>query len=374
MRSLFICLQLVISITTFCQKSFLFVGTYTSTGSKGIYVYQFDGSTGNAELLSTTENIANPSFLAIAPNKKFIYACTDTRTPTAGSVSAFSFNKKTGKLRFVNKEVSSGFNPVYTSIHKSNKWLVAGNYTGGNITVFPINKDGSIKAYSQSIQHTGKSINPERQEKSHVHCTVFSPDYKYVYVPDLGIDKVMTYAVQENETTPLVTVSPPFAASVQGSGPRHITFHPNKKYAYLIEEMSGAVVAYNYNNSNGKLDSIQRIFTHPGDAIGPFGGADIHVSPDGGFLYASNRASENNLAIFSIDANTGKLKTAGYQSALGKTPRNFTIDPTGNFVLVANQESDNVVVFKRDVQTGLLTPTGIEIKVPQPSCLQMMKQ
>ncbi|MCW3115405.1 MAG: lactonase family protein, partial [Segetibacter sp.] len=233
---------------------------------------------------------------------------------------------------------------------------------------------GSIKAYSQSIQHTGKSINPERQEKSHVHCTVFSPDYKYVYVPDLGIDKVMTYAVQENETTPLVTVSPPFAASVQGSGPRHITFHPNKKYAYLIEEMSGAVVAYNYNNSNGKLDSIQRIFTHPGDAKGPFGGADIHVSPDGKFLYASNRANENNIAIFSINESTGKLTGVGYQSTLGKTPRNFTIDPTGSFVLVANQESDNVVVFKRDVQTGLLTPTGIEIKVPQPSCLQMMKQ
>lgn len=374
MRFLLLVGCIAASFIAYSQKYYLFVGTYTNTGSKGIYVYSFDAKSGRLDSVSNTDNITNPSFLTIAPNKKFVYACTDTRTSNTGSVSAFSFNRKTGKLSFINKELSSGSNPVYISVHKSNKWAVIGNYTSGNLTTFPLAKNGSIKPYNQTIQHSGKSVDPERQEKPHVHCTVFSPEHKYVFVADLGIDKVMTYTFREHETNLLAPAPSPFTTSVSGSGPRHITFHPNKKFAYLIEEMSGAVVAYRYNNTSGSLNSIQRIFTHPEGTQEPYSGADIHVTPDGKFLYASNRANENNIAIFSIDPNTGKLKEVGYQSTLGKTPRNFTIDPTGNFLLVANQESDNIIVFKRNTKTGLLTPIGGEIKVPQPACLQMTKQ
>lgn len=373
MRLLLFALALSITAIAYGQRSYLFIGTYTASGSKGIYVYRFNAKTGSLTLLSNTEGITNPSYLALAPDKKHLYACTDTRTQNPGTISAFSFDKKTGKLSFINKQTAGGANPVYLAVHKSGKWVVEGNYTGGNLSVLKINPDGSLQPPSQTIAHSGNSINAERQDKSHVHCTVFSPDYRYVYVPDLGIDKVMAYAVQENESTPLLAAPAPFTAAIPGSGPRHLTFHPNGKYAYLIEELAGAVVVYRYNPASGALDSLQEVLTHPAAAQDPFGAADVHVSKDGKFLYASNRANENNLAVFSI-AESGQLTLVGYQPTLGKMPRNFTLDPSGKFVLVANQESNNVVVFRRNLHTGLLTPTGTEISVPEPSCLQMIKE
>ncbi len=180
----------------------------------------------------------------------------------------------------------------------------------------------------------------------------------------------MAYAFQPTETKRLVPATAPFTKVVPGSGPRHLTFHPNGKYAYLVEEMAGAVVVYNYDKTTGRFDSLQQIFTHPEGAKAPFGAADIHIPPDGKFLYVSNRANENNIAIFSISP-SGKLKNMGYQSTLGKVPRNFTLDPSGKFLLVANQESDNVVVFKRNNRTGIFTTTGIQISIPEPTCLKM---
>lgn len=371
MRLLLFSLFFIFSINACSQKYFLFIGSYTGSGSKGIYVYKFDAATGNIQFISNTENVVNPSYLTISNNGKFIYSCTETRTANVGSISSFLFDRKNGKLQFLNKQPSGGDNPVYVSTHKSGKWVVCGNYTGGSVSAFRISKDGSLLPPNQVIKHLGKSVDPERQDKSHVHSTVFSPDYNHLYVPDLGLDKVMIYKFSKNLSQPLQTASQPFVSTTPRSGPRHFSFHPNGKFAYLAEEMGGCVAVYAFQN--GRLDSIQRIPTHPATTKGPFSAADIHVSPDGRFLYVTNRGSDNNIAIFSIDPKNGKLTSVGYESTLGEVPRNFIIEPSGRYLLVANQLTGNVVIFKRNKQTGLLEATGKQIKVPEVSCLQMMK-
>lgn len=363
---------LIISGTASAQSYYLFVGTYTSSGSKGVYVYRFDAATGKAEAVSNTEGIANPSYLAISPNKKFIYAVNETGGATPGSVSAFSFDQKTGKLAFINKQPSGGDGPCYITVSKNNKWALVANYSGGSLAALPIDANGSLKPLSQLIQHAGKGADEKRQEKPHVHSTILSPQQDYLFSPDLGLDKVFTYAFKPSADKPLTDGQPPFTETVSKAGPRHMTFSPNEKFAYLIEELSGTVVAYGY--SNGKLTMLQSILAHPADFKGTLGSADIHVSPDGKFLYASNRGDENTLSIFSIDPKTGKLESKGYQSTLGKAPRNFIIDPTGNYLLVANQQTNNIVIFKRNKETGLLTEAGEQIKIPLPVCLQLMKQ
>jgi 6-phosphogluconolactonase len=371
LKSFLFSLPLLFSVRANCQKYFLFIGTYTNSGSKGIYVYSFDAATGKATWLSNTDGIVNPSYLAIAPNNSFLYSCTETSTVNAGGVSAFRFNRNNGKLTFINKQTSGGDNPAYVAVHKSGRWVVAGNYSGGNLAAFPVNKNGSLQPYSQLIQHTGKGMNALRQEKPHVHSTVFSPKGNHLFVADLGLDKIMIYKFNALAKQPLHPATPAFVSTDAGSGPRHFIFHPGKKYAYLIEEMGGEVVAYKYKN--GRLEVIQKIATHSDTAKGEFGSADIHISPDGKFLYASNRGSENNIAIFSVNDETGLLTLKGLQSTMGIKPRNFTIDPSGAYLLAANQQTNNIVIFKRDIVTGLLQYTGNQINIPEPVCLQMIK-
>jgi len=370
MRPLLVILLSIFMIHVNAQEYYLFVGTYTTGKSKGIYVFKFNAANGEASWVSNTDSCTNPSFLAVAPNGKHIYAVNETGRDKPGRVSAFSFDKTSGKLGLINQQLSGGDDPCFITTDQSGKWAIVGNYSGGNLSAFPINSNGSISPYSQLIQHTGSSANKQRQEKAHVHSTFFAPDNQYVLVPDLGMDKVMAYQFNPASQKPLTPAAKPFTTVAPGSGPRHLAFHPNKKYAYLIEEMSGAVTAYNYQN--GTLNSIQTIATHPADFTGQPGSADIHVSPDGKFLYASNRGSENNLAIFSIDQANGKLAGKGYQAIPGEQPRNFIIDPTGNYLLVANQRTNNIVIYKRDKQTGLLQQTLQQVEVPNPVCLQLL--
>ena len=370
-RSFFVAFWLLLSAAASCQKYFLFAGTYTTSGSKGIYVYSFDAATGKADWVSNTEGVVNPSYLALAPGGEFLYTCTETATVNAGGISAFHFNRSTGKLTFINKQPSGGDNPVYVSVHKSGQWVVAGNYSGGSLSAFRIATDGSILPISQLIQHTGRSIDKARQNKPHIHSVVFSPKGDQLMVPDLGLDKIVIYSFDADKEQPMQPANPPFVSTVPGTGPRHFVFHPNKKFGYLIEEMGGRIVAYQYKN--GKLNMRQQVATHADTATGEFGSADIHLSPDGKFLYASNRGHENNIAIFSVK-NNGTLSLIGFQPVMGVRPRNFTIDPSGNFLLVANQVSNNIVIFKRDKNTGLLQYTGNQLTVPEPVCLQMMAQ
>ncbi len=351
------------------ETCYLFIGTYThSKPAKGIYVYRFNTADGSLKKVSNTENITNPSYVTLSPNGQYLYACTETQMPNAGSVSAFGFDSIKGRLTFINKQRSGGENPVYASVDRTNRWLVNANYTEGAVSVFPLNDNGSLGIADTVLSYLDGSIDTPRQSRAHVHSVVFSPKQDHFFAPDLGADKIRSYTFDPIRKHPLQPAAPQYATTVPGSGPRHLTFHPNGRFAYCTEELSGTVSVYRY--SNGQLAPIQRIASYALHQDG-YASSDIHISPDGLFLYASNREDEHSISIFSIDTTSGLLTFIGHQKTGGKHPRMFTIDPTGNYLLVANLFSNNIVVFKRDQKTGLLTLTHSTIKIPQPSCLQM---
>jgi 6-phosphogluconolactonase len=371
MRLILLSTLSALSMCGLAQEYHLFIGTYTGNGSKGIYVYSFNAATGRAALVSHTDSVSNPSFLTVSKDGRFVYSVNENSGEEA-RVSAFSFSKTSGKLRLINQQPSGGDHPCYITVTKDNKWVIAGNYTGGNLSVFPVQKDGSLKPSAQLVQHRGSGTNPQRQEKAHVHATVLSPKEDYLLTPDLGIDKVMVYPFRAAARQPIDTVRRTSAASKPGSGPRHITFHPNGKFAYLMEEMGGTVAVYKFEK--GRLTFVQRISSHPTGFKGDIGSADIHLSPDGKFLYASNRGEANSIAIYSVNSATGRLTSKGFQPTLGVKPRNFMIDPTGKYLLVANQETNAVVIFRRNAATGLLRDSGQRIEVPSPVCLAVSRK
>lgn len=361
-------------ISSVCAQNkpitYLFVGSYTEgKPDTGIYVYSFNTKSGAAKQISLVDDIINPSFLTLSHDGQFLYTCADTKLPDTGSVMAFGVNAVEGKLSFINRQSSEGDNPVYVSVHPNNRYLINANYTGGSVSAYAINANGSLEPALQVIPYAGSSIIPSRQEKAHIHAAEFSPEGDYVFLPDLGSDKIWVCRFDENRKQPLMNANHLTKTTEPGSGPRHLTFHPNEKFAYCIEELSGTVTAYAYQE--GKLDVLQRIFTYskPGDF---YWSADIHISPDGNFLYASNRREdENTIVIFAVDEQTGMLTLVGHQRTYGDHPRNFTIDPTGQYLLVANMLTNNIVIFKRNVKTGLLKKMKREIRVAAPSCLQM---
>ncbi|PQA97389.1 6-phosphogluconolactonase [Chryseobacterium piscicola] len=353
------------------QNTFVFLGSFNWDKEKeGIFVYELDTIKGNLSKVSSIKNIRNPSFLTLSRNGKFIFACTESKTENAGSVSSFEFNPENKSFTFINSQKSGGENPVYLSVHKDGKWLVNGNYTEGSVSVYPISEDGKIQPFVQNFQFSEGSVIKGRQDRAHIHSTVFSLDYNYLFMADLGADKIRCYHFNKDKNKPVEACHKPFIKTNSGSGPRHFTFHPNGRFAYLIEEMGGAVSAYQYND--GELKTIQRIGTHSDHFKDGFESSDIHISPDGKFLYASNRGAENNLAIFSIE-NNGTLKLIGYQSTKGKHPRFFSIDETGKFVIVANTGTGTVVVFKRNFETGLLKKVGRKTKIKNVSAVQIKR-
>lgn len=352
-------------------SSYLLVGTYTDTGSEGIYVYKFNGANGELTPVSTASGLNNPSFLVVAPDKKHVYAVSETGN--GGKVYALSFDRTNGRLTLLNEQPAGGDSPCYINIDSAARNVLVGNYRGGSLSVLPVKEDGSIAAPVQTIQHTGSSIVESRQKEPHVHAVVFSPDGQQLFVPDLGIDKIVVYNYNyENAFQPLTPGTPPAVGIRPGGGPRHLVFHPDGQYAYIVHEISGHITCFDY--SSGKLVPFQMVSSVPASYKGDnASGADIHISPDGKFLYMSNRGDLNNLAIFRISAGSGKLTLAAHQSTKGKSPRNFMIDPSGDYLLVANQDSNNIVVFKRNKATGRLTATGQEISVPKPVCLKMVE-
>ena len=356
------------SLFTLAQSSadlYLFIGTYTTKTSEGIYVYRFNTQTGDFVPVSIAKGIKNPSFVALSPDHRYLYSVAEM---SGGAVSAFSFDKQSGNLTLLNTQPSGGNGPCHVAVDKTGKWVIVGNYGGGSLSILPVQADGSLGQATQTFQHEGKSVNTERQEKPHVHSINIAPNNKDIFVPDLGTDKIMTYSL-DAKSGKLSAGNPPFTATTPGAGPRHFTFHPNGKFAYVIQELDATITGFNYQKGN--LKPFQTVKTLPDDYKGRNWCADIHISPDGKFLYGSNRSHES-LVIFGIDPKTGQLTLVGHQSVNGKTPRNFMIDPTGKWVLVANQDSDNVVIFSRDVKTGKLTPTGKEIKVSMPVCLKTL--
>jgi 6-phosphogluconolactonase len=320
----------------------------------GIHVYRFNTQSGEFKQAQPVTELPNASYLAISDDRQNVYAVSEGGQ---GSVNAYTFDPESGMLTFLNTVPSQG--PCYVSVDDGKKVVFSGNYGGGNALAIPLQPDGSlVEDKVQTVQHEGSSVNQQRQSKPHVHSVVLSPDDRYLLVPDLGTDKVYQYKVNATQKDILTPADEPFLAVKPGGGPRHLTFHPNGKYAYLVLEMEGAVMALDYRD--GKLAAKQTISMVAPDFKGQLSGADIHVSPDGKFLYASNRGEANEIAIYAIDKK-GSLTMVGRQSVLGKTPRNFAIDPTGNYLLAANQDTREVIIFKRlpssNAVVGLVGPT-----------------
>ena len=371
MRYLFTVVLLSFAMTLFAQNPifYLLVGTYTNSPSKskGIYVYKFNP---NKAVITEVSNIAteNPSYLAISKDQKYVYSVNENGDDK-GAVSAFSFDKTKGELALINTQKTGGDAPAYISVDSAGKWVITANYSGGNISVFKTENGGGVSAAAQVLAHDGYGVNVSRQEQPHPHSAVFSPDEKFVYVPDLGNDRLYSYSFDaNNNTSPLTATDPAYAELPDGTGPRHIVFSPNKKFAYLISELSGKVIAYSYDN--GKLTELQTIESSSVGDKNEIGSADIHLTPDGKFLYTSNRGKANDITIFKPGTD-GKLVLVGHQP-VGAHPRNFMIDPTGRFLLVACRDSNVVQIYVINKNYGLLTDAGVKIDIDQPVCLKMM--
>ena len=343
------------------KKLPLLIGTYTnSCESKGIYTYDFDTHTGDFVFKSATEKVVNPSYLSLSKDQKVLYAVNENGSES--TVSSFQFDSVSGKLTELNQQKAQGADPCY--IINDDKNVIVANYSGGNIAVFGKTNNGSLTAIKQVVQHKGKGIH-SRQEGPHVHMVYFSPDKKYVLSNDLGTDTVYIYEYRSNAGTEVLKLKGTFAVQ-SGSGPRHLTFSKGGKFVYLLQELSGSLSVFSF--SNGQLHKIQETTILAKDFKGNFTGADIHISPDGKFLYASNRGEANTISIFKILKN-GQLQSQSVVSSLGKGPRNFAIDPTGKYLLVAHQYSNEVVVFKRDLISGAIADTGKRLALCSPVCL-----
>jgi 6-phosphogluconolactonase len=346
------------------QEHYLLVGTYASPLSKGIHVYRFNSTSGQLTQVSEIST-PNPSFLTISSDGKYVYAVHETAPASGkgGEIASFSFDKKTGTLTPINNQPSGGDHPCHVELDKTNRWLFAANYASGSISVFPVNEDGSLGPASV-IQHKGSGPNP-RQKGPHAHGNRISPDNKYLLNTDLGIDKVSVYDF-DAATGKLIMNDDASANSKPGSGPRLLTFHPNNKFVYVVEELTGTVAAYSFKK--GKLKEIQRVSTIAKGDTGFAASADVQVTPDGEFLFASNRGEMNNIAAYHINQSNGKLTAYSY-SPVGRTPRNFTVDPSGKFVLVGCQGSDEIMILRRDHKVGILINSG-SIQIGKPVCLR----
>ena len=345
------------------QSANLLIGTYTQKGSKGIYVFHFDTATGKAVELSHTDSISNPEFLTITKDKQFVYSVNENKD---GMISAFAF--KNNKLSLLQQKHVNAADPCYISLSPDERSIFTANYSGGSITQFHRFADGLISNAQQFIQHSGKSINESRQEKAHVHGAFFSPKGDYLLTPDLGTDQVFIYPYSATNSLPLDLNKASFIKTKPGTGPRHLAFSKNGKWLYISEELSGSVSVYAFNKGQAKY--VQTVLTHPANYTGMPGTADIHISPDGKFLYVSNRGTENNIAKFPILPN-GHLAEDQMQlfSTQGIKPRNFNISKDGNWLLAANQDTDNITVFRINKLNGNLIATGNSIQVSMPVCV-----
>jgi 6-phosphogluconolactonase len=357
------------------DKYLVYVGTYSEEGSKskGVYVYRFDPDTTELTSVGLAAESTNPSFLAVHPNHRFLYAVNevgDYKGQKSGAISAFAIDRATGKLTLLNEVVSKGADPCYITVDKSGKYVLVANYTGGSVAVFRVLEDGRLGEASAFVQHTGHGMDPERQDGPHAHSIDLSPDNRFAIVDDLGLDVSLVYRFDSAQGA-LTPNDRKFAKSDPGAGPRHFALHPNGQFAYVINEMQSTVSVFGYDGAGGVLRPLQTISTLPKGFSGHKEAAEIQVHPSGKFLYASNRGHDS-IAVFAIDANKGTLTPIEYVPTKGKTPRSFEIDPAGSLLFAANEKSDNIVVFRIDPQTGRLTPTGQVLEVAEPVCVKFV--
>lgn len=356
------------------EEYFVYFGTYTAQTSKGIHAYRFEPSTGKLTPLGTVAQTPNPSFLAISPNRRNLYAVNwkGSATVKGDTVSAFDIDARTGGLTFLNKVDSHGEMPTHLTTDESGRMLMVVNYGSGSAASFAIGKDGRLSEAVTIDQHKGGSgVVKGRQEGPHAHAVAVAAGNRYAFVADLGLDQIYSYRIDPAKGA-FTPNDPPIAKVAAGSGPRHLAFHPNNKFLYANNEMSSTVTAFAYQAGQGRLREIQTISTLPADFRGTSTTAEIQADAAGRFLYVSNRGHDS-IAVFAIDSSKGTLTAVEHVSTQGRTPRNFSLDPTGGYLFAANENSGNVVLFRVNRNTGLLMPTGQVLEVPSPSCVVFLK-
>ena len=351
------------------NKTLLFIGSFTDKKpGEGIHIYEFNEETGESNLKFTLDNITNTSFLKLSPNGKYLYSVVESQMKYNGKVAAFKVDALNAKINLLNIQDCGGINPAHIAIDNSGKYLINSNYSDGSLSLFKIKKNGSIESKSQVLKFKDSSIIQNRQSSSHIHSSNFSPDHKFVFVQDLGADKIRKFNLIKKKNKDTLQNQKEINVKL-GSGPRHFTFHPNGKFGFGINELSGKIDLYSYKNGN--LDFIEEYLSYK-EKQEIYRAADIHISPDGNFLYTSNRGpKEDSIAVFSINQNNGKLSLVQHVSSGGKHPRNFAISPFGKFLFVANQFTNDVIIFKINYKTGKLTKTQQKIKVNSPSSIQI---
>lgn len=347
----------------------MYFGTYTGAKSKGIYVSRFDPATGRLRPPELAAEATNPSFLALHPNERFVYAVgevDDGQGKGHGTVSAYALDVGTGKLTLVNRQSSGGGGPCHLAVDAKGNCVLTANYGSGSVAALPIRADGSLGAPATTIQHTGSSVNRDRQAGPHAHLISPSPDNRFALTCDLGLDRVIAYHF-DAKISKLTPAKPGFATVAAGAGPRHLAFSPDGKFVYVINEMISSITAFSYEAGTAAMTEVQTVSTLPKDSATTSYCAEIAMHPTGKFLYGSNRGHDS-IAVFAVEPKSGKLTALEYPSTQGKTPRHFAIDPTGRWLLAENQASDSVVVFGIDGVTGKLTPTGQTLPVGSPVC------
>ena len=346
----------------------VFFGTYTDAKSKGIYVSRFDSATGKLGAPELAAETKSPSFLAVHPNGRFLYAVGEASTvgdKGQGAVTAFAL-EPAGKLKPLNTQPSGGGGPCHLALAPTGRLLLTANYGSGSVAALAVRADGTLDAPACTVQHAGSSVNKDRQSGPHAHCASLSPDGRFGLVCDLGLDKVMVYRLGAKEPA-LTANDPAFGKLTPGSGPRHLAFSRDGKFVYVVNEMFSTVTAFRWDARRGAMSEVQSLSTLPENFAGKSYCAEIAVHPSGKFVYASNRGHDS-IAVFATDTKTGKLSFVEAAPTQGKTPRHFALDPTGGWLLAENQSSDSVVVFRVDAKTGRLEATGGKVEVPSPVC------
>jgi 6-phosphogluconolactonase len=359
------------------DTAIVYIGTYTPAEAPsaddvdGIFVYRLDMASGALDKLSATAGLTNPSYLAIDPKGRYLYAVQEMEAHAnqpGGAVSGFAIDPHTSALKPINTQPTHGIHPCYVSLDQSGRWLMAANYSSGSICVLPLEEGGALGPATATLQHSGSSVNPERQAGPHAHSIMVDPGNRFVLAADLGLDQIVVYQLDAKRGS----LTEHHRADLRpGAGPRHLTFHPSGRYLYCMNELDSSITVFDYDAAQGTLRELQTVSALPDDFSGSNSGADIHVHPNGRYLYSSNRGHDS-IAIFALDDTTGLLQPSGHVATGGRTPRNFAIDPTGTFLFAANQATDTVVSFRIDRATGGLTPTGLVTEVPRPVCVRIV--
>jgi 6-phosphogluconolactonase len=351
----------------------LFIGTYTTQGSQGIYAARLNLETGALSAPELAAETANPTFLALHPSGKYLYTVSEIATfkgEKAGAVSAYAIDPKTAKLTFINQVSSHGAGPCHVSVDRTGETLMVANYGGGSVAAFTIGGDGRVHESTSFHQHFGKGGDPKRQERAHAHSIFPSPGNRFAIAADLGVDRIYLYRLNAHSGTISPHV-PESVATAAGAGPRHFAFHPNGRNGYAVNELDNTVTAYEWDESTGALTPKGSVGTLPAGFSGTSHTAEILVHPSGKFLYASNRGHDS-IAVFNLD-NPAAPAPVQHMSTGGVQPRNFTLDKSGKWLLAANQRTGNVAVFRVDAATGRLTDTGNRIEVGAPVCLRILE-